>query len=82
MIGHANGLVRIAASKHRREHHAAQILKGLGAAAVGISLSGKKYSAWAAGEEPKLNGRESLGELGRLKPGRAPRLTPHTLRRL
>jgi hypothetical protein len=58
------------------------ILKGLGAAAVGISLSGKKYSAWAAGEEPKLNGRESLGELGRLKPGRAPRLTPHTLRRL
>ena len=31
------------------------ILKGLGAAAVGISLSGKKYSAWAAGEEPKLN---------------------------
>lgn len=31
------------------------ILKGLGAAAIGISLSGKKYSAWAAGEEPKLN---------------------------
>ena len=31
------------------------ILKGLGAAAVGISLSGKKYSAWAAAEEPKLN---------------------------
>jgi spermidine/putrescine transport system substrate-binding protein len=31
------------------------ILKGLGAAAVGISLSGRKYSAWAAGEEPKLN---------------------------
>jgi spermidine/putrescine transport system substrate-binding protein len=31
------------------------ILKGLGVAAIGISLSGSKYSAWAAGEEPKLN---------------------------
>ncbi|MCJ7529077.1 MAG: spermidine/putrescine ABC transporter substrate-binding protein [Methyloceanibacter sp.] len=31
------------------------ILKGLGVAAIGISLSGKKNSAWAAGEEPKLN---------------------------
>jgi spermidine/putrescine transport system substrate-binding protein len=30
------------------------ILKGLGAAAIGISLVGKKSSAWAA-EEPKLN---------------------------
>jgi spermidine/putrescine transport system substrate-binding protein len=30
------------------------ILKGLGVAAIGISLSGKKYPAWAA-EEPKLN---------------------------
>src|SRR6476646_580559 len=30
------------------------LLKGLGAAAVGISLSGNKY-AWAADEEPKLN---------------------------
>ncbi len=30
------------------------LLKGLGAAAVGISLSGNKY-AWAAEEEPKLN---------------------------
>jgi spermidine/putrescine transport system substrate-binding protein len=31
------------------------ILKGLGAAAIGISLLGKKRSAWAADEEPKLN---------------------------
>ncbi|MEX2167236.1 MAG: spermidine/putrescine ABC transporter substrate-binding protein [Methyloceanibacter sp.] len=30
------------------------ILKGLGGAAVGITLSPRKYSAWAA-EEPKLN---------------------------
>jgi spermidine/putrescine transport system substrate-binding protein len=30
------------------------ILKGLGAAAVGITLSPRRYSAWAA-EEPKLN---------------------------
>ena len=30
------------------------ILKGLGVAAIGISLSGKKYPAWAA-EEKKLN---------------------------
>jgi spermidine/putrescine transport system substrate-binding protein len=30
------------------------ILKGLGVAAVGLSLSGKKFPAWAA-EEPKLN---------------------------
>ena len=30
------------------------ILKGLGAAAIGISLTGTKRSAWAA-EEPKLN---------------------------
>src|SRR4051794_33299346 len=30
------------------------ILKGLGAAAIGISLSGKTRKAWAA-EEPKLN---------------------------
>jgi hypothetical protein len=30
------------------------ILKGLGAAAVGITFSSRKYSAWAA-EEPKLN---------------------------
>jgi spermidine/putrescine transport system substrate-binding protein len=30
------------------------ILKGLGVAAIGISLAGKKYPAWAA-EEPKLN---------------------------
>ncbi len=31
------------------------ILKGLGAAAIGISFLGKKRSAWAADEEPKLN---------------------------
>src|SRR3977135_368125 len=31
------------------------ILQGLGAAAIGISLSGKKYSAAWAAEEPKLN---------------------------
>jgi spermidine/putrescine transport system substrate-binding protein len=31
------------------------ILKGLGAAAIGISLSAKKFPAWAADEEPKLN---------------------------
>jgi spermidine/putrescine transport system substrate-binding protein len=31
------------------------ILQGLGVAAIGISLPGRKYSAWAAGEEPKLN---------------------------
>ena len=31
------------------------LLKGLGAAAVGISLIGQKRSAWAAEEEPKLN---------------------------
>ena len=30
------------------------ILKGLGVAAVGISLSSSKF-AWAADEEPKLN---------------------------
>ena len=30
------------------------ILKGLGGGAIGISLSGKKFPAWAA-EEPKLN---------------------------
>ncbi len=31
------------------------ILKGLGVAAIGISLSGTKNSAWAADEEKKLN---------------------------
>jgi spermidine/putrescine transport system substrate-binding protein len=35
-------------------HSRRSILKGLGAAAVGITLASRKYSAWAA-EEPKLN---------------------------
>ena len=35
-------------------HSRRSILKGLGAAAVGITLSSNKYAAWAA-EEPKLN---------------------------
>jgi spermidine/putrescine transport system substrate-binding protein len=35
-------------------HSRRSILRGLGAAAVGITLTSRKYSAWAA-EEPKLN---------------------------
>ncbi|MGI8725469.1 MAG: ABC transporter substrate-binding protein [Methyloceanibacter sp.] len=35
-------------------HSRRSILKGLGAAAIGITLSSSKYSAWAA-EEPTLN---------------------------
>jgi len=36
-------------------HSRRSILKGLGAAAVGITLTGRKHSAWAADEEKKLN---------------------------
>jgi spermidine/putrescine transport system substrate-binding protein len=36
-------------------HSRRSILKGLGVAAVGITLTGRKHSAWAADEEKKLN---------------------------